>query len=94
MIAWEIVSLLVKLCSSSDETWAAVIEQIRAMQETFSKLLALFESSTADKFVAHLYQTRKQHRLAASVRTRATRPSNAKPSSSCQLAQSLGFKGN
>jgi hypothetical protein len=37
----------------------AVIEQIRATQETLNKLLALVESSEADKFVAHLYQARK-----------------------------------
>jgi hypothetical protein len=41
----------------------AVIEQIKATQETLSKLLALLESSEADKFVAHLYQARKHYRL-------------------------------
>jgi hypothetical protein len=33
---------------------AAVIEQIKATQVTLSKLLALLQSSEADKFVAHL----------------------------------------
>jgi hypothetical protein len=42
---------------------AAVIEQIKATQETLSKLLALLESSEADNFVAQLYQARKQNRL-------------------------------
>ena len=41
---------------------AAVIEQIKATQETLSKLLVLLESSEADKFVAHLYQARTQYR--------------------------------
>jgi hypothetical protein len=42
---------------------AAVIEQIKAAQETLSKLLAFLESSEADKFVAHLYASRKQYRV-------------------------------
>jgi hypothetical protein len=42
---------------------AAVIEQLRAIQQTLSRLLTLLESSEADKFVAHLYQARKQYRL-------------------------------
>jgi hypothetical protein len=37
----------------------AVIDQLKATQETLAKLLALLESSEADQFVAHLYQTRK-----------------------------------
>jgi hypothetical protein len=32
----------------------AVIEQVKATQETLNKLLALLESSEADRFVAHL----------------------------------------
>jgi hypothetical protein len=41
----------------------AVIEQLKATQETLSKLMALLKSSEADRFVAHLYQARKQYRL-------------------------------
>jgi hypothetical protein len=37
---------------------AAVIDQIKVTQETLNKLQALLQSSEADKFVAHLYQTR------------------------------------
>jgi hypothetical protein len=44
-----------------DNERTAVIEQLKATQ--VSKLLALLESSEADKFVAHLYQARKQYRL-------------------------------
>src|SRR5262245_41747392 len=40
-----------------------VIEQLKATQEMLAKLLAHLESSEADKFVAHLYQARKQYRL-------------------------------
>ena len=42
---------------------AAVIEQLKATQNTIARLLALLESSEADKFVAHLYLARKQYRL-------------------------------
>lgn len=41
---------------------AAVVEQLKVTQETLGKLLALLKSSEADKFVAHLYQARKQYR--------------------------------
>jgi hypothetical protein len=37
------------------------MEQLKATQETISKLLALLKSSKADKFVAHLYQARKHY---------------------------------
>jgi hypothetical protein len=42
---------------------AAVTEQLKQTQEMLGKLLALLESSQADKFVAHLYQARKPYRL-------------------------------
>jgi hypothetical protein len=42
---------------------AAVIEQLKQTQEILAKVLALLESSEADKFVAHLCQARKQYRL-------------------------------
>jgi hypothetical protein len=42
---------------------AAVIEHLKATQQTLAKLLALIESSDTDRFVAHLYQARKQYRL-------------------------------
>ena len=42
---------------------AALIEQLKATQETLAKLLGLLQSSEADKFVAHLYQARKNYRL-------------------------------
>jgi hypothetical protein len=42
---------------------AAVIEQLKQTREILAKVLALLESSEADKFVAHLFQARKQYRL-------------------------------
>jgi hypothetical protein len=57
---------------------AAVIEQLKATQHVLNKLLALLQSSEADKFVAHLYQARKQYRLVCERRTKATRQLSAK----------------
>ena len=37
---------------------AAVIEQLKQTREILAKVLALLESSEADKFVAHLFQAR------------------------------------
>jgi len=37
---------------------AAVIEQLKATQETLGKLLAFLDSNDAHKFVVHLYQAR------------------------------------
>jgi hypothetical protein len=41
---------------------AAVIEQLKQTRETLDKLLALLESSEADRFAAHLYQSRREYR--------------------------------
>jgi hypothetical protein len=73
---------------------AAVIEQIKATQETLSKLLALLESSEADKFVAHLYQARKQYRLICERPNKGNKAMEREVISSFQIAQSLGFKSD
>lgn len=41
---------------------AAVVEQLKQTQEVLAKLLALLEAGEADKFAAHLYQSRRQYR--------------------------------
>jgi hypothetical protein len=41
---------------------AAVIEQLKATRESLDKLLALVESSEADRFAAHIYQCRREYR--------------------------------
>jgi hypothetical protein len=73
---------------------AAVIEQIKATQETLSKLLALLESSEADKFVAHLYQARKQYRLICERPNKGNKAIEREIIANFQVAQSLGFKGD
>jgi hypothetical protein len=73
---------------------AAVIEQLKATQETIAKLLALLESSEADKFVAHLFQARKQYRLVCERPNKGNKAIEREVISSFQVAQSLGFKGD
>jgi hypothetical protein len=74
---------------------AAVIEQIKAAQETLSKLLAFLESSEADKFVAALYASRKQYRVVCECLNKgATRQLEREAISSFHVAQTLGFSGD
>jgi hypothetical protein len=73
---------------------AAVIEQLRATQETLSKLLALLESTQADKFVAHLYQARKQYRIVCERPNKGNKAIERETIASYQAAQSLGFMGD
>ena len=73
---------------------AAVIEQLKATQETLNKLLALLQSSEADKFVAHLYQARKQYRLVCERPNKGNKAIERNIIASYQIAQSLGFNGD
>ena len=73
---------------------AAVIEQIRTTQETLNKLLAHLQSSEADKFVAHLYQARKQYRLVCERPNKGNKAIERNIIASYQIAQSLGFQGD
>jgi hypothetical protein len=73
---------------------AALIEQLRATQEMIGKLLVLLESSEADKFVAHLYQARRQYRLVCERPNKGNKAIEREIISSFQIAQSLGFKGD
>ena len=68
----------------------AVIEQLQQTRETLDKLLAMLESSEHDKFVAHLYQARREYRH---VSERAGKAIERSVISTFQIAQSLGFKG-
>jgi hypothetical protein len=73
---------------------AALIEQLKVRQETLGKLLALLESSEHDKFVAHLYQARKQYRLVSERPNKGNKAIEREVISSYQIAQSLGFNGD
>jgi hypothetical protein len=73
---------------------AAVIEQLRATQETIGKLLLLLESSEADKFVAHLYQARRQYPLVCKRPNKGNKAIERNVIASYQIAQGLGFNGD
>jgi hypothetical protein len=71
---------------------AAVIEQLKAKHETISKLLVIFESGEADKFVAHLYQARKQYRLVCERPSKGNKAIEREVISSYQIAQSWALR--
>ena len=71
-----------------------MIEQQKTTRETLDKLLALLESSEADKFVAHLYQAGEQYRLVCKRPNKGNKAINREVIASFQVAQSLGFKGD
>ena len=73
---------------------AAVIEQLRVMLETLTKLLALLESSQGDRFSAHIYQSRRDYRRACEIAGKSGKQIERCVISTCQVAQSLGFRGD
>jgi hypothetical protein len=73
---------------------AALMEQLKTMQETINNLLSQLESSEADKFLAHLYQARKRHRLVCERPNNGNKTVEREVISSYQVAQSLGFNGD
>ena len=73
---------------------AAVIEQLKQTQEMLAKLLALLEAGEADKFAAHLYQSRRQYRRTSERPNKGNKAIERDLISSYQVAQSLGFNGD
>ena len=69
-------------------------ERLKATGETINKLLALLESSEADKFVAHLYQARRHFRHISERPGKGNKALERAVLSTYQLAQSLGFNGD
>ena len=71
---------------------ATFIEKLSEVKRTVEQLLAQLQPSEYDKFVAHLYQARKQYRLVCErPNTRDEALDEREVISSYQLAQSLGF---
>jgi hypothetical protein len=56
--------------------------------------LALLESSETDKFMAHLYQGRKQYRRVCERPNKGNKAVEREVISTYQIAQSFGFKGD
>ena len=70
------------------------IEKLIELQRTVEQLLAQLQASEADKFVAHLYQARKQYRLVCERPNKGNKAIEREVISSYQIAQSLGFNGD
>jgi hypothetical protein len=71
---------------------AAVIEQIRATQQTLKKLLGLLESSEQDRFASHLYRSRREYRSTCERSGKSGKQIERCVISSFQIAESMGFK--
>jgi predicted metal-dependent phosphoesterase TrpH len=73
---------------------ATFIEKLTAVRQSVEQLLAQLQASEADKFVAHLYQARKQYRLVCERPNKANKAIEREVVSSYQVAQNLGFNGD
>jgi hypothetical protein len=73
---------------------AVVIEQLKQAREILDKLLSLLEASEADKFAAHLFQSRRQYRRVSERPNKGNKATEREVISSYQVAQSLGFNGD
>ena len=73
---------------------ATFIERLTEVQRTVEQLLSQLQSTEADKFVAHLYQARKQYRLVCERPNKGNKAIEREVISSFQVAESLGFRGD
>ena len=73
---------------------ATFIEKLTEMQHTVEQLLKQLQANEADRFVAHLYQARRQYRRVSERPNKGTKAIEREFISSFQVAQSLGFKGD
>jgi hypothetical protein len=73
---------------------ATFIEELTELQQIIAQLLAQLRASEAKKLIMHLYQARKQYRVVCDRPNKGTTAIEREITSSYQLAQSLGFKGD
>ena len=73
---------------------ATFIEKLTEVRRTVDHLLAQLQASDHDRFVAHLYQARKQYRLVCERPNKGNKAIEREIISSYQVAQSLGFNGD
>jgi hypothetical protein len=71
---------------------ATLIEKLTDVQRNVQRLLDQLQASEHDKFVAHLYQARKQYRLVCERPNKGNTAIEREVISSYQVAQRLGFK--
>ena len=65
-------------------------------RERLRKLLTPLQSIPIerDRFVSHLYQSRKEYRRACEIAGKSGKQTERSVISTCQVAQSMGFKGD
>lgn len=73
---------------------AAFVEKLTEVQRIAQQLLDQLQASEADKFIAHLYQARKQYRLVCERPNKGNKAIEREVISSYQVAQALGFQGD
>jgi hypothetical protein len=75
---------------------AALIDQIKQATETLEKLLTLLQSASVerDRFVSHLYQSRREYRRACETAGKSGKQIERCVISTFQGAMSLEFKGD
>lgn len=73
---------------------ATFIEKLSECRRIVEQLLAQLQSSEADKFVAYLYQARRQYRLVSDRPGKGNKAIERTVLSTLQTAHSLGFKGD
>jgi hypothetical protein len=75
---------------------ATLINQIQEATETLSKLLILLQSVPLerDRFVTHLYQSRREYRLTCETAGKSGKQIERCVISTFRIAESLGFKGD
>jgi uncharacterized protein YhaN len=72
---------------------ATFIEKLTEVQKTVEQLLAQLQVSEHDKFVAHLYHSRREYRHVCERPDKGNKQIERCVISTFQIAQSLGFKG-
>jgi hypothetical protein len=73
-----------------------LIERIKEAREVLEKLLVLLQSAPPerDRFVSHLYQSRREYRRACKTAGKSGKQIERCVISSFRIAESLGFKGD
>ena len=70
------------------------IEKLTEVQRNVQQLLDQLQAGEADKFAAHLYQSRRQYRRVSERPNKGNKAIERELISSYQVAQSLAFKGD
>jgi hypothetical protein len=80
-------------CNYTMMNRAAFIEKLTEIQRTVERLLAQLQASEHDAFAAHLYQSRREYRLACDHSGKSGKQIERCLISTFKVAESIGFKG-